>query len=120
MANASAVQITLTATPTNGQAVTLAKSYVGAPSAAFLIQGSEAILTTATTLAPGSLTGAGKLLFINLDAVNFVQIDSANTFDKFPQKVGPGEAVLLSPQTTTLYAKADTATCQCQYLWLNS
>ena len=51
----------------------------------------------------------GGLLLKNNDATNYVEVDSANTFDKFPQKILPGGFLFLASQTLTIYAKANTA-----------
>ena len=66
--------------------------------------------TSAEAITFGDISGAPeKLLIKNLDATNYVEIDSADTFDKFPQKLVAGDFILLSPQTGTIYAKANTA-----------
>lgn len=67
--------------------------------------------TTAEAVVLGDISTIGFLLIKNLDDTNFVEIDAANTFDKFPQKLLAGDFVLLKPQTTTIYAKANTAAC---------
>jgi len=72
----------------------------------------QEIGTVAEAIALGDLASAGALVAHNLDATNFVEIDSANTFDKFPQKLLPGKWCVLRPQTVTIYAKADTAACR--------
>lgn len=64
--------------------------------------------TSAEALSVGDVSTIGYLLIKNQDATNFVEVDSANTFDAFPQKLLPGEFVLLKPQTATIYLKADT------------
>jgi len=69
----------------------------------------QTIATTSTALNLGDISGIKALYVRNLDATNFVQIDSNNGFANFPQKLYPGDAILLLPQTTTIYAKADTA-----------
>lgn len=46
-------------------------------------------------------------LFIkNMDNEFFVEIDSSSSFNQFPQKIPPERGVLLSPDTTTIYARA--------------
>ena len=67
--------------------------------------------TSAEALVLGDITTIGFLFVKNLDATNYVEVDSVNTLDEFPQKLLPGEFVLLKPQTTTIYAKANTAAC---------
>lgn len=70
----------------------------------------QSIATSSTALTFGGITGAPKkLLICNLDATNYVEIDSGTSFDKFPQKLEAGDVILISPQTATIYAKANTA-----------
>lgn len=71
--------------------------------------GTQLIATSSTAVQLGSVSTIGHLCIRNLDATNYVEIDSASTFDKFPQKIKPGKAILLAPQTATIYAKANTA-----------
>lgn len=77
------------------------------------IENVQNIGTVAETITLVDLASVGFILIKNLDATNYVEIDSANTFDKFPQKILPGGSILLSPETTTIYAKAHTAACDC-------
>lgn len=70
----------------------------------------QTIGTSAEALDLGDLADVGGLLLIkNTDDTNYVEIDSVNTFDNFPQKIGPGQAIVLGAQTTTIYARANTA-----------
>lgn len=73
------------------------------------IGATQAIATSSTAIALGNVTTVGYVLVINTDAANYVEIDSASTFDKFPQKILAGKGVLLAPQTVTIYGKANTA-----------
>lgn len=68
--------------------------------------------TTAATLYLGGLSDPSTVMIVNLDGTNFLTVDSVVTLDKFPQKLLPGQGVLLLPLTGTIYAKADTAPCQ--------
>jgi len=71
---------------------------------------SEQSIATSATALDFSALGTPQLLFVkNLDETNFVQIDANNSFNGFPQKVLPGQGILLAPQTGTIYAKANTA-----------
>jgi hypothetical protein len=70
--------------------------------------------TTAEALVLGDLTTVGAVFIKNTDATNYVEIDSASAMDKFPQKLLPGESMILRPQTVTIYAKANTAACALQ------
>lgn len=70
----------------------------------------QTIGTTAEALDLGDLANVnGGICIRNNDAVNFVEIDAANTFNSFPQKIPAGQVAMLRPQTTTIYAKANTA-----------
>lgn len=76
--------------------------------------GVQAVGTAAELLLIGDAVPAGGYLFIyNQDATNYVEVDSANTFDKFPQKITAGKFILLMPQTSTIYLKANTGACNC-------
>lgn len=70
----------------------------------------QTIDTTSTALSFGDMVAAPKSLYVrNLDATNYVEIDESNSFNAFPQKIPPGGAILLLPQTLTIYGKANTA-----------
>lgn len=69
----------------------------------------QVIGTTTESIALGDLANVGGGLFIkNNSETNFVEIDSASTYDKFPQKILPGRAILLASQSITLHARANT------------
>lgn len=65
--------------------------------------------TSAEALDFGDVTSPKILYVRNLDDTNYVEIDAVNTMDGFPQKLMPGDAIILLPQTSTVYAKANTA-----------
>lgn len=47
------------------------------------------------------------ILFIkNTDSNYSVEVDSVNTFDAFPQRIPPQKGIVLSPDTTTIYARS--------------
>lgn len=95
----------------NGASINLSVSKVLDMAGNSMIQETQDITTGGVALTFGDVSGAPKkLIVVNLDATNFVEIDSANTFDKFPQKLVAGDFALLSPQTATIYARANTAT----------
>ena len=77
------------------------------------IENVQNIGTTAETLLLGDCANAAFILFKNLDPTNYVEVDSASAMTSFPQKVLPLGFILLSPETTTIYAKAHTAACDC-------
>ena len=75
-----------------------------------MLQSTQLIATAATALTFDGITGAPAVLLVeNLDAVNYVEIDSANTFDKWPQKLMPGDVVILRSQTGVIYGRANVA-----------
>jgi hypothetical protein len=70
----------------------------------------QTIGTSQESLILGDVGTTPVLVMIkNLDATNFVQVDADTAFDKFPQKILPGKAIYLAPETGTIYIKADTA-----------
>src|SRR3954471_173221 len=82
----------------------------------FALANVQAVGIADEALVVGDVPANGYLALINLDTTNFVQVDSASTYDKFPQKVYPGEGILLRPQTATIHVKADTAPVNISYL----
>lgn len=96
----------------SGQGVNGSATFPGDISVDGFLGEEQLIATVSTPLTVGDIT-TPKVVFIkNLDTTNFVQVDSATTFDKFPQKLYPNEGILLLPQTAAIYLKADTAACQ--------
>lgn len=94
--------------PTDSVTTNAANTYDQAGTGVLLAQ--QTIGTTSEAIALGDLANVTGGLFIkNNDATNYVEVDSANTYDKFPQKILPGRAILLASQTVTLHAKANTA-----------
>src|SRR5262245_37084828 len=70
------------------------------------------IWTNAEALDFGAIIIPTTVYIRNLDATNYVQVDSASAMTSFPQKIMPGQAIMLLPQTGTIYAKANTAACK--------
>jgi hypothetical protein len=66
--------------------------------------------TTAGTIPMGGVTAPQAVFIKNLDDTNYMEVDSVSTMDKFPQKLYPGDGILLKPETGTIYWKANTAT----------
>ena len=112
MANEVSLSVTLKAAK-NSASVSFTGSDTQTMSGNIVYQGVQSIATSSTAITFGNVSGAPlKVSIQNLDATNFVQVDSGTSFDKFPQKVyAGGDVILLSPQTGTIYAKADTAAC---------
>lgn len=109
---ANEISITVNAAiSTNGQGASGNTTY-RADLAAQFIGEEQTVATSAATLALGSVASPSFVYVRNLDATNYLQVDSANTFDKFPQKIQPGAALLLFPETGTIYAKANVASVQ--------
>ncbi len=72
--------------------------------------------TSAEAIQMADVTVGGYMFIRNMDATNFVQLalDSAVATQIFA-KLKPGEFALFRPPTgATIYAKADTANCNCQ------
>lgn len=121
MANALNISLNMQFTPNGGATQQLQPAGISqAPSSALTYLGTQSIATTDTTLQVGDVSAFGKLLIVNLDTSNYVEIDSASTYDKFPQKVLKGDFILLSPETTTIHAKANTSAVIVQVFGVNS
>lgn len=75
-----------------------------------MTQDVQTIATTATALTFGGISGApSKVMIKNLDAVNYVEIAADSGITQFVQKLMPGDFILLSPESGTIYGKAHTA-----------
>lgn len=72
----------------------------------------QTIATTSTAIDFGDMTSMKTLYIRNLDATNSIQVDSSTAFTGFPQLIPPGAAIMLLPQTATIYAKANVAPCK--------
>lgn len=81
-----------------------------------MVRTTQSIGTSAEAIVLGDLATAAVLAVYNTDATNYIEVDSVNTMDKFPQKIPAGGFILLRPQTTTIYAKANTAACVVEIL----
>jgi hypothetical protein len=68
----------------------------------------QSIATSSTQIVLEVTGNPAYLLVINNDPTNFVQVDANSSFNGFPQKVLAGGFIVLSPETATVYAKADT------------
>lgn len=96
-----------------GQSVSGAKSFSANLSSTSFI-GSEVTVgsTTAASIFIGGLSNPSVVLVINQDTTNFITIDNISALTNFPQKLLPGQGILLCPESGTIFAKADTAPCQ--------
>jgi hypothetical protein len=110
MANEISVSISC-AISSAGQTVQGSGSYLATLGGIGFMGNEQTIGTAAEQLLIGDVTPA--VVYIkNLDDTNFVEVDSANTMDSFPQKLHPGQSIILLPQTGTIYLQADTAPCK--------
>jgi hypothetical protein len=109
MAGTSSVQISMTVSA-GGASVSGACPFQQATSNPGFIGSEQAIGTSETSIDLGAVgsTPLGVMIW-NLDATNYVQVDNSSAFTNFPQKVLPGQAIYLAPETGTLYAKANTS-----------
>lgn len=74
--------------------------------------------TAEETLVLGDVTPTGYALFRNLDATNFVELGKATTVYVLKLKAGEW-AVLRLDSWSTIYAKANTAAVDLEYLLLS-
>jgi hypothetical protein len=111
MANEISTNVSITVS-TGGQSTTGTIAAQSDLTTAFI--GNEQIIgITDETILMGDVPSPPIFVFVkNMDDTNFVLVDSASTYDKFPQKVFPGKGVYLMPQTGTIHVKADTAPCK--------
>lgn len=79
-----------------------------------MLQGTQEIGTSAEQITFGAITGApGYVVIKNLDDTNFVEIaNDASMAEKYA-KLLPGKFILYPPSSGTVYARADTAACNC-------
>lgn len=109
MANEITIAVSISATK-NG--ATVASSYSGNATLAGdeMLTNVQTIGTSAEAVVVGDLATAGYAFFKNMDATNFVELalDSGVSTQIF-SKLLPGEVSLIKLKTTTIYAKADTA-----------
>jgi len=97
----------------SGQSVSGTQSFsANLSSTAFI--GEEVTIgsSSAATIYIGGLSNPTVVLILNQDTTNFITVDNVVGLGNFPQKLLPGQGVLLLPDTGTIYAKADTAPCQ--------
>jgi hypothetical protein len=82
------------------------------------LQNVQAIGTADEVLVVGDTTNPPFTVILrNLDAMNYVEVDSASTYDKFPQKLLPnGDFIKLNPETNVIHLKAHTSACDVEVL----
>lgn len=109
MANEIYTSLELTARK-NGATITARASGNQDMSGDDLIQTTQVIGTSSEAVSFGEITGApAQVMIQNLDSTNFVEIGGDSGLTVFKLKIKPGKAILISPSSGTMYAKADTA-----------
>lgn len=85
------------------------------------VRGSQSIPTSATGIKLGGIGTAGWVMIVNRDVTNFIQLLTATAGTVFA-KLLPGEFALLrlDPTVTAPAAKADTASCEVEYLLIEN
>jgi len=76
--------------------------------------GVQAIGTAEEALLKGDVGTIGYLAFRNLDATNYVELGSTTAV--YSIKVPAGKGLVVPWDHTNVYAKANTASCDCDYL----
>lgn len=76
----------------------------------------QAIGTTTEVIGVGDITALGYLFIKNTDATNFVMIGLATPVTAPDAMITllPGQFCMFPTRLETIYAKADTAACNCQ------
>ncbi len=81
-------------------------------------KGSLAVLITATAIPLGGVVSPGYFIAKNMDATNFIRLMNGSSGAKVV-KLRAGQICLFPwDDTATLYAIADTGTCELRYLLL--
>lgn len=115
MANEISVNLSQTISKT-GESVSSNATYQANLAGPQFIGVELSVGTAAAAINIGGITPS--VIFIkNLDTTNYVEIDSAIGISSFPQKLFPGQAILLLPETGTFYGRANTAPCQ---VWITA
>ena len=65
--------------------------------------------TASTLLSLGSVTTPTVIFIKNTDPTNYIELDHVTGFTAWPQKLLPGEGIILYPEDGTIYGKANTA-----------
>jgi hypothetical protein len=107
MANLTNASVSITST-ISGQQFAGAQQIQTAPAGVAACKTIQSIATSSTQIVLEVTGNPAYLLIINEDPTNYVEVDSVNTFNNFPQKILAGGFIVLSPETATVYAKANT------------
>lgn len=111
MANEANVSINVTVASSGQSAIGTLTSQFDATTA--FIGNEQIIGTTDETIQMGDVPSLATFVFVkNMDATNYVTIDSASTYDKWPQVILPGKGVFLIPGSNVIHVKANTAPCK--------
>lgn len=81
------------------------------------IQNVIAVGTTDETLALGDISTIGWVYMRNLDATNYVTVGSDGTL--YPIKLKPLEPMLVRWNAAAIHVKANTASCQLEYVLIS-
>lgn len=80
-----------------------------------MIQSTQLIGTTSEVLNLGEITSAPAMILIqNLDSINYIEIGGDSGLTVFKLKIPAGKSAIISPTSSTIYAKANTANCRIQ------
>ena len=114
MANSLILQLTVNGI-INGVPIAPVVTQSLIPSTNWFVYDTQSAATSSTAVYLGSIVAVRKLMIVNLDTTNYVNVafDNANTT---PQKLLPASGtnydyVVLNP-TTGIWVKANTAPCQ--------
>jgi hypothetical protein len=78
--------------------------------------GVQAVGTAEETLAKNDVGTIGYLALRNNDTTNYVEFGAVAT--EYSIKLGPGEGCVVPWKRTAVYAKANTASCDVEYLMI--
>lgn len=72
----------------------------------------QTIGTASELLVIGDVSTPAVVFIKNLDETNYIEVDNVTSFDNWPLKLFPGQAIIVTPQTGVIYCKANTAACK--------
>jgi hypothetical protein len=79
--------------------------------------GTQAVATTWEAISLGDVTAPpGTVMVKNLDETNYVELALANDGTGIFEKLKPLSVCLFHPTDTTVFAQANTAACQVEFL----